>query len=549
MQYSQTLTNAGFQEKQMDQSTKQRCIPLCAAGRMLAVLVLSVIASLAQAELFKPTNMFELYAAFGEASTNLQDDVIDLGGQVFVLDSELVLEADEGYGLTLRDGSLERAENDRPFRLLKLLDVPFVVEGGGSPVVIEGVRFKNGLYIDVDQATDAGSGGAALLSLRKTIINNARFTNNRAQGNVSGGAIRHSESMDISKVLFVNNQVLTATDTQFALGGAIAVDLGASLNVAHSYFLGNTANEGGAIHVSSQVKELNITRSAFDGNQARAVGGAIWSNAGEGDVRISNSSFIANQAPEGGGAIYTQSLFSNVSLVHLTLWGNVSNDGTGGGIRAMLPRAGSNIDLRNSIVTNNVGGNCSSTVSQDLQFRNSLHNLLDDDSCGVDGVSFLTSVGELFAGKFDYYGGSVPSLPVATAGQAANLVPRDQCLDYDARDFPRLDNAVLRDDYCDAGAYEYLPKEQIDVDGDDVLNRDDNCITMSNPLQSDVDGDGIGDECDKRDDRDSDEDAVLNFMDNCPVTPNFFQLDKNNNGVGDACEQGAVTLSIAPVTR
>ncbi len=36
----------------------------------------------------------------------------------------------------------------------------------------------------------------------------------------------------------------------------------------------------------------------------------------------------------------------------------------------------------------------------------------------------------------------------------------------------------------------------VDGDGDGVNNFNDNCLTISNPTQSDFDGDKIGDECD-----------------------------------------------------
>ncbi|MDX8552541.1 thrombospondin type 3 repeat-containing protein [Tenacibaculum sp. 1B UA] len=55
-----------------------------------------------------------------------------------------------------------------------------------------------------------------------------------------------------------------------------------------------------------------------------------------------------------------------------------------------------------------------------------------------------------------------------------------------------------------------------DNDGDGVLNSQDNCISISNSNQSDMDNDSIGDVCDSQDNRDSDGDGVQNWQDNCP---------------------------------
>lgn len=115
--------------------------------------------------------------------------------------------------------------------------------------------------------------------------------------------------------------------------------------------------------------------------------------------------------------------------------------------------------------------------------------------------------------------------------------------DLDTSDLTRLGDAV-------AGT---LPSTSLrcglnpspDSDGDGRPYAIDNCPVLSNPQQTDVDGDGLGDLCDEcvldSTNFDSDRDRRCAGSDNCTAEANPFQEDSDADGVGDPCDNCAGT--------
>ena len=73
---------------------------------------------------------------------------------------------------------------------------------------------------------------------------------------------------------------------------------------------------------------------------------------------------------------------------------------------------------------------------------------------------------------------------------------------------------------------------QDDADADGAGDACDNCPAASNPLQEDQDADGLGNACDP----DSDDDGLPNADDHCPLVPSSNNLDSDGDGLGDICD-------------
>lgn len=111
-------------------------------------------------------------------------------------------------------------------------------------------------------------------------------------------------------------------------------------------------------------------------------------------------------------------------------------------------------------------------------------------------------------------------VPVSV-GEMANL--------SDNRDVIKLSSSVSKDN----------PSYIIaDTDGDKIPDVRDNCVSISNTDQADVNQNGRGDVCD-----DFDKDGVMNSLDNCRDLPNVSQIDTDGDKIGDVCDSGESRLT------
>jgi len=90
---------------------------------------------------------------------------------------------------------------------------------------------------------------------------------------------------------------------------------------------------------------------------------------------------------------------------------------------------------------------------------------------------------------------------------------------------------------CDDNCPTVYNPMQEDLDDDLVGDVCDNCMTAGNTFQTDADFDGLGDICDP--DPDGDEDPNTPFIDNCPAAYNPTQEDDDADGLGNLCDNCA----------
>ncbi|MBR5882053.1 MAG: right-handed parallel beta-helix repeat-containing protein, partial [Mailhella sp.] len=158
----------------------------------------------------------------------------------------------------------------------------------------------------------ASAKGGAIYNVGTLTINNATFTENKADntsgGETWGGAIYNDGDLVVSNSTFTGNTAFLtekgAINTKQGHGGAIYTRLSdATLKVSDSVFTGNKAGKiGGAIYVSESTAEF--TGNTFDSNESNCAGVMYVNTA---NTTFTGNTFKNNKSLTGeGGAIVLQ---------------------------------------------------------------------------------------------------------------------------------------------------------------------------------------------------------------------------------------------------
>ncbi len=320
----------------------------------------------------------------------------------------------------------------------------------GQSVTITGMTIRDG---------DSGSSGGGILNFGSLVLQNTMVTSSTAS---SGGGIYNLGSLYLQNSAATGNIAdvgggiynfssasLTIDSSEISdnivssQGGGIYLDNGSFLTVTHSSLVGNSAVlEGGAIF--EDVAEVTIMSSTIQNNSSSEKGGALFGAGGT--VSIKNSTVYSNSAVIGGGIALGTG--ATVTFTNNTLSNNRATTGPGG-IFVSAPST-AKVYLRNTIIANNVNGDCSINPAN---LSSNIKNLIEDNSCSPEFN------GDPDLGPLANNGGDTLTMMPGNGSPVIDMGNNATCELTDQRGVARPqdgdDNSIF---VCDIGAVEVVGK-------------------------------------------------------------------------------------------
>ncbi len=269
----------------------------------------------------------------------------------------------------------------------------FEVWGGGGSVLLDGLVIQNGGA--PSNSVNSTGGGIRVREFADLTIRNSRLSFNRSYAD--GGAIYSNLA-----TLTIEDSVISRNKTT-GFGAGISVN-DTALTVRNSLISDNDgiffppgAINGGGISVFNGTANVLIENSAIVGNEVFNAGGGIYVSAGQ--LVMINSTVSDNTSNLSGGGIYYRSSASSSlydsKLINVTvarndargIYNQKPKEGAGGGGLFVEPQA--DIDLVNTLIIENMGGDC---IVSDL-VRSLGSNMDGDGTCGLDQASDLPAQG------------------------------------------------------------------------------------------------------------------------------------------------------------
>jgi CSLREA domain-containing protein len=366
-----------------------------------------------------------LRAAIQEANSfPIQHNITLIAGTYLLSLGELTISENITINGTINEAGqvITIIDGNNASRIFKISD--------GVPLTLNSLRLQKGAHT----ADGPKSGGGAIFNQGTVAAHNVTLIDNKgidASGNISyGGGIFNNGSLTLTYCTLGNNLAGNGGGL-FNNGTATIKNVTFKDNNA-----GSGSGVGGGIYNSGT---LSLEKTTINGSLAGSGGGLF--NDGIMDLINVTLSGNGNSVSGSGGGLYngsisTAGVVAQTTLTNVTLSDNKAANGGGGSI---FNKAGNTIYVKNTIMANSSGGNCSGVA-----INSNGHNLDDDFSCGLAHPTDLPPQNPTLGSLQDNGG---PTLTQALGLDLAKNVG-DGCPATDQRGYPRLPAA------CDIGAYE-----------------------------------------------------------------------------------------------
>ncbi len=373
---------------------------------------------------FVAVQLHSVAQADGLITVNSTSDVVSDDGSCTLREAINAANSDTASGLNAGECAAGSGPDTIDFSVTGTIGVLSTLPSLTSTITIDGPGLDD---LTINRGDEVNFGIFVVASDGVATISGLTVADGFSGG---GAAIANSGILSLTHSLLTNNEA--------AAGGALISD--GTLFVDHTTFADNVGASGGALYLSGN---STIQNSTFVDNSTVAnEGGAIFANAGT--TTLTNITVSGNSTPAtGGGLVTSAGLPTTVNIFNSTFTGNSGSGG--GGIRNFL----GTITIKNSIIANNTGGDCSGTITS------SGYNLSSDASCSFNNTGDTQNTDPLLGTLADNGGSTethalLTNSPAIDTGDPAFVAPPD--FDQRGIGFDRVANGRI-----DKGAFEVQP--------------------------------------------------------------------------------------------